>query len=100
MANPRDIDIRPGLFHLKPTHQHILNSTYVENKTADLRAARNQEHPIVHTVLELQLNFLSNSLLTDMQDASPRLLDTLHSHPKHLNALADLEVIYRNMNEN
>jgi hypothetical protein len=35
-----------------------------------------------------------------MQDASPRLLDTLHSHPKHLNALADLEVIYRNMNEN
>jgi tetratricopeptide (TPR) repeat protein len=35
-----------------------------------------------------------------MQDASPRLLDTLHSHPKHLNALADLEVIYRDMNEN
>jgi hypothetical protein len=35
-----------------------------------------------------------------MQDASPRLLDTLHSHPKNLNALADLEVIYRDMNEN
>ena len=98
MADPRDI--RPGLFHLEPTRQHNLNSTYVENKTADLRAARDREHPIVHTVLELQLNFLSNSLLTDMQDASPRLLDTLHSHPKHLNALADLEVIYRDMNEN
>ena len=95
MADPRDIDIRPGLFHLRPTHQHNLNSTY-----ADFRAARNQEHDIVHTVVELQLNFLSNSLLTDMQDASPRLLDILHSHPKHLNALADLEVIYRNMNEN
>ena len=100
MEDPRDIDIRPGLFHLTPTHQHNLNPTYVENKTADLRAARDREHPIVHIVLELQLNFLSNSLLTDMQDASPRLLDTLHSHPKHLNALADLEVIYRDMNEN
>ena len=100
MANLRDIDIRPGLFHLQPTHQHNLNSTHVENKTADLRDARDREHPIIHTVLELQLNFLSNSLLTDMQDASPRLLDTLHSHPKHLNALADLEVIYRDMNEN
>ena len=100
MADPRNIDIRPGLFHLKPTHQHNLDSTYIENKTADLRAARDREHPIIHTVLELQLIFLSNSLLTDMQDASRRLLDTLHSHPKHLNALADLEVIYRDMNEN
>jgi hypothetical protein len=70
MADPRDI--RPGLFHLEPTHQHNLNSTYVENKTADLRAARDREHPIVHTVLELQLNFLSNSLLTDMQCKMPR----------------------------
>lgn len=100
MADPTDIDIRPGLFHLKPTHQHNLNSTYVENKTADLRAAIDREHPIVCTVLELQLNFLSNSLLPDMQDAPGRLLDTLHSHPKHLNALADLAVIYRCMNEN
>jgi len=100
MADPRNIDIRPGLFHLKPTHQHNLNSTYVENKTADLRAARDREHLIIHTVLELQLNFLSNSLLTDMRDASRKLLDTLHYHPKHLNALADLEVIYRYMSEN
>lgn len=100
MADRRNIDIRPGLFHLKPTHQHNLNSTYVENKRTELRATKDQEHPIVHTVSELQLIFLSNSLLTDMQDASRRLLDTLHSHPKHLNALADLEVIYRDMNEN
>ncbi|CAG2188599.1 unnamed protein product [Mytilus edulis] len=93
-------DIQPGLFSMKLNLMYIADHVQIEHKKIALLAAKQEEHQIVHAVIDLMLTLLDNPLQNRRRIAHniEKLEQNIKTNPKHLNTLADLAVLYRTIN--
>ncbi|VDI06250.1 Hypothetical predicted protein [Mytilus galloprovincialis] len=92
-------DINPGLFAMKLNLMYI-DHVQIEHTKISLLAAKQEEHQIVHAVIDLMLTLLDNPLQNRRRIAYniEKLEQNIKANPKHLNTLADLAVLYRTIN--
>ena len=92
-------DINPGLFSMKLNLMY-LDHVQIEHTKISLLAAKQEEHQIVHAVIDLMLTLLDNPLQNRRRIAHniEKLEQNIKANPKHLNTLADLAVLYRTIN--
>ncbi|VDI68705.1 Hypothetical predicted protein [Mytilus galloprovincialis] len=78
-----------------------IDHVQIEHKKLSLFAAKQEEHQIVHAVIDLMLTLLDNPLQNRRRIAHniEKLQQNIKTNPKHLNTLADLAVLYRTINE-
>lgn len=62
MSKPELKDIRPGLFRMKLNLMYSSDQTRVENRKIVLDTAKQQEHRIVHSVVDLMRTLMDNPL--------------------------------------
>ncbi|CAG2186413.1 unnamed protein product [Mytilus edulis] len=91
--------ICPGLFQMKLKLMSTSNQARIENREITLHNAK-KDHPIVHDVIDLMIIVLDNPLLKRryLPYNIEKLELIMRRNPNHLNALADLAVLYRNSN--
>ncbi|CAC5397597.1 unnamed protein product [Mytilus coruscus] len=93
-------DINPGLFWMKLNLMYITDPAQIENRKIALRGAKQEEHQIVHAVVDLMITLIDNPLQKrrHITHNIEKLKQNIKNNPKHLNTLADLAVLYKTNN--
>jgi tetratricopeptide (TPR) repeat protein len=100
---PRDmeltsnINIVPGLSGINLNILHALDMHMIDNAKHTIFKWIQKEHRIVANVQKIMVALLKTKIPRETREARIELEQIVRESPKHLNALADLEIIYRNL---
>ena len=92
-----DINIVPGLSRLNLNILHALDMHMIDNAKHTIFKWIQKEHRIVANVQKTMVALLKTKIPRETREARIELEQIVRKSPKHLNALADLETIYRNL---
>jgi hypothetical protein len=92
-----DIDIVPGLSGLNLNILHAIDMHMIDNAKHTIFKWIQKEHHIVANVQKTMVALLKTKIPTEATEARIELEEIVREIPKHLNALANLETIYRNL---
>ena len=92
-----DINIVPGLSRLNLNILHAIDMHMIDNAKHTILKWIQKEHRIVANVQKTMVALLKTKIPRETREARIELEQIVRESPKHLNALADLETIYRNL---
>ncbi|KAJ8298267.1 hypothetical protein KUTeg_024798 [Tegillarca granosa] len=93
--------LNPGLFNLGLNIGSISDKEQLQDVHLYLSTTRKEDPtPTVHNILECMIAYVENKRPLWKRKALKRLESILNDNPHHLNALADIETIYRQMQMN
>ena len=92
-----DIHIVPGLSGLNLNILHVIDMHMIDNAKHTIFKWIQNEHRIVANVQKTMVALLKTKIPRETREARIELEQIVKESPKHLNALADLETIYRNL---
>jgi hypothetical protein len=92
-----DINIVPGLSGLNLNILHAIDMHMIDNAKHTIFKWIQKEHRIVTNVQKTMVALLKTKIPRETREARIELEQIVKESPKHLNALADLETIYRNL---
>jgi len=91
------LNIVPGLFGLNLNILHAIDMHMIDNDKYAILKSIQHEHRIVANVQKAMAALLKTKIPRETREARIELEQIVKESPKHLNALADLETIYRNL---
>ena len=97
MELPSDINIVPGLSGLNLNILHAIDMHMIDNAKHTIVKWIQKEHRIVVNIQKTMVALLKTKIPRETREARIELEQIVRESPKHLNALADLETIYRNL---
>ncbi|KAJ8298139.1 hypothetical protein KUTeg_024670 [Tegillarca granosa] len=90
--------LNPGLFNLGLNISSTSDKEQLQDVYLYLSTTRKEDPtPTVHNILECMIAYVENKRPLWKRKALKRLESILNDHPHHLNAIADIETIYRHM---
>jgi tetratricopeptide (TPR) repeat protein len=92
-----DINIVPGLSGLNLNILHAIDMHMIDNAKHTIFKWIQKEHRIVANVQKTMVALLKTKIPTEKTEARIELEQIVKEFPTNLNALADLETIYRNL---
>ena len=92
-----DINIVPGLSGLNLNILHAIDMYMIDNAKHTIVKWIQKEHRIVVNIQKTMVALLKTKIPRETREARIELEQIVRESPKHLNALADLETIYRNL---
>ena len=90
-----DKTLKPGLTCLNLNILQIFDLAMIDDVKASVEESIREEHPIVSNAMKNVIAVLKTKIPRQRIEAVKLLEDIVRENPKHLNALADLEKIYR-----
>ena len=97
MESTSDINIVPGLSGLNLNILHAIDMHMIDNAKDTISKWIEKEHRIVANVQKTMVALLKTKIPTEKTEAIIELEKIVKEFPTNLNALADLETIYRNL---
>ena len=91
------INIVPGLSGLNLNILHAIDMHMIDNAKHTIVKWIQKEHRIVVNIQKTMVALLKTKIPRETREARIELEQIVRESPKHLNALADLETIYRNL---
>lgn len=91
------IDLTPGLFNLNLNLMYVFDISMIYDEIKALTIRQRVEHSCVKNVLQNMIAILKTKLPRERLSAKEHLEHILEKDPENLNALADLEHIYRSL---
>ena len=91
------LNIVPGLFGLNLNILHAIDMHMIDNAKYAILNSIQHEHRIVANVQKTMVALLKTKIPRESREARIELEQIVRESPRHLNALADLETIYRNL---
>ena len=91
------IELTPGLFNMNLNLMYVLDISMIYDEIEALSIRRQVEHSCVKNVLQNMIAILKTKLPRERCFAQKLLECILEKDPENLNALADLEHIYRSL---
>ena len=91
------IELTPGLFNMNLNLMYVLDISMIYDEIEALSIRRQVEHSCVKNVLQIMIAILKTKLPRERYFAKKLLEYILEEDPENLNALADLEHIYRSL---
>jgi tetratricopeptide (TPR) repeat protein len=92
-----DLHIVPGLSGLNLNILHAIDMHMIDNAKHTIFKWIQKEHRIVANVQKTMVALLKTKIPRETREARIELEQIVRESPRHLNALADLETIYRNL---
>jgi hypothetical protein len=92
-----DINIVPGLSGLNLNILHAIDMHMIDNAKHTIFKSIQKEHRIVANVQKTMVALLKTKIPRETREARIELEQIVRESPKHLNALAELETMYRNL---
>ena len=91
------LNIVPGLSGLNLNILHAIDMHMIDNAKHTIFKWIQREHRFVANVQKTMVALLKTNIPRETREARIELEQIVKVSPKHLNALADLETIYRNL---
>ena len=91
------IELTPGLFNMNLNLMYVLDISMIYDEIEALSIRQRVEHSCVKNVLQNMIAILKTKLPRERLSAKELLEYILEEDPENLNALADLEHIYRSL---
>jgi hypothetical protein len=91
------LNIVPGLSGLNLNILHAIDMHMIDNAKHTIFKWIQREHRFVANVQKTMVTLLKTNIPRETREARIELEQIVKESPKHLNALADLETIYRNL---
>jgi len=91
------IELTPGLFNMNLNLMYVLDISMIYDEIEALSIRQQVEHSCVKNVLQNMIAILKTKLPRERLSAKKHLEYILKEDPENLNALADLEHIYRSL---
>lgn len=91
------LNIVPGLSGLNLNILHAIDMHMIDNAKHTIFKWIQKEHHIVANVQRTMIALLKTKIPRETREARIELEKIVREYPKHLNSLADLETIYRNL---
>ena len=92
-----DEKIKPGLFNLDMNNMYVLDIAMIQDEITALSNRQTVEHSCVWNVLQNMIAVLKTRLPRQRIFAKEYLKYILHNDKDNLNALADLEEIFKSL---